>query len=147
LIREKFIPIQIEEELCLRCERCTRTCRNNAIYFDQGIRRIDYTKCKACLDCVNVCPRNAITVISVQRSNQILNIKIDRNKCTLCGICLNDNGKYCPQNLFYKEKLKNKIEIVKFKNKEIDDCQGCLNCVVSCPEQAIIPFLFNIQWD
>ena len=30
LIKERFVPIQIEENLCLKCERCTQICKNNA---------------------------------------------------------------------------------------------------------------------
>ncbi|MBY8992156.1 MAG: 4Fe-4S binding protein [Candidatus Lokiarchaeota archaeon] len=33
-IKEKFIPVQINQELCLRCERCLRVCKAKAIYFE-----------------------------------------------------------------------------------------------------------------
>ena len=48
-IKEKFIPVQINQELCVRCERCLRACKAKAIYFEHGIRLIDYYKCIECM--------------------------------------------------------------------------------------------------
>jgi len=140
--KERFIPVQIDADICMRCERCLKACKNKAIVFDRGIRKVDYDKCKSCLVCVQVCPRNAIVVTSVE-SEQVLTIKIDHDKCTLCEECLSD---YCPHDLFYKDKIKlgeKEIEIIKFKYNEVARCRGCLKCQAQCPENAILPVIFN----
>jgi len=140
--KERFIPVQIDADICMRCERCLKACKNKAIVFDRGIRKVDYDKCKSCLVCVQVCPRNAIVVTSVE-SEQVLTIKIDHDKCTLCEECLSD---YCPHDLFYKDKIKlgeKEIEIIKFKYNEVGRCRGCLKCQAQCPENAILPVIFN----
>ena len=139
-IKEKFIPVQIDQELCLRCERCLKACKAGAIYFEHGIRKVDYAKCKACLTCVQVCPRNAIEVTSILKPDQIVSIKIDHEKCTLCELCLDTNGNFCPKNLFYKDVVKKvgrEEEGIRYKFREISKCQGCLKCELSCPEGAI----------
>jgi electron transport complex protein RnfB len=141
-IKEKFVPVQIDQELCLRCERCLKACKAGAIHFEHGIRKVDYSKCKACLNCVQVCPRNAIVVTSIVYPDQIISIKIDHEKCTLCELCLDNNGKFCPKNLFYKgivKKVGREEEGIRYKFKEISKCQGCLKCELSCPEGAIEP--------
>lgn len=145
MIEEKFIPVQIDPDLCMRCERCLRACKNNAIYFENSLRFIDYSKCKGCLVCVQVCPKNAIVVTSV-RPKQVLSVKIDHEKCTMCRECLKDQGSFCPYDLFYLDKKKiNGIEteVIKFKYNEVGKCKGCLKCELSCPEKAIKPIEYN----
>ncbi len=145
-IKEKFIPVQINQELCVRCERCLRACKAKAIYFEHGIRLIDYYKCKACLNCVQVCPRNAVEVTSIDHHDQVVSIKIDHEKCTMCEKCLAEDGKFCPKNLFYKglvRKLNIEEEGIRFKFNEIGKCQSCLKCELSCPEGAIKPVKFE----
>ena len=132
--------------MCLKCERCLHACRANAIYFEHGIRKIDYTKCVACLSCHIVCPRNAIQVTSIDQPEQIVSIKIDHEKCSMCEECTNQDGKFCPQNLFYLDSVKKTDQEdvgIRFKFKEIGKCQGCLKCEKLCPEKAIIPIILN----
>ncbi len=89
---------------------------------------------------MQVCPRNAIVVTSVDKPEQILSIKLDHEKCNMCEKCLDENGKFCPKNLFYKDSVKKdktEQEGIRFKFKEIANCQGCLKCELSCPEGAI----------
>ena len=125
-----------------------RACKKNkAIYFEHGIRLVDYKKCKACLSCVQVCPRNAIEVTSVM-PRQVLTVKIEHDVCTMCGECTKEGGEFCPNDLFYIDKVKKdgkEVNGVKFKYKEIRKCQGCLRCESSCPEKAIKPVIFDTE--
>ena len=146
-MKEKFLPIQIDQNQCLKCERCLRACKAKAIYFENGIRLVDYSKCKACLNCVQVCPRNAIEVTSVVGRQQVLTVKIEHENCNLCGKCVDKESKLCPKNLFYKGKIRvngKEIDGIKFKFKKIAKCQGCLKCELSCPENAIKPIKLEI---
>jgi NAD-dependent dihydropyrimidine dehydrogenase PreA subunit len=52
--------------------------------------------------------------------------KIDYEKCTVCGTCVN----VCPVSVF--EKASEKVEV-----KKPGDCIGCRACEVSCPVKAI----------
>jgi len=87
-----------------------------------------------------VCPRNAIEVTSITHPEQIVSIKIDHEKCTMCEKCLDNDGKFCQKNLFYKDDVKQvdgKEIGIRFKFNEFSKCQGCLKCELSCPDGAI----------
>ena len=58
----------------------------------------------------------------------------------MCLKCVNDNGDFCPKNLYYVDKIKKNDQEedgIKFKYREISNCQGCLKCESSCPNNAI----------
>lgn len=87
-----------------------------------------------------MCPRNAVEVTSILHPDQILSIKIDHEKCSMCENCLDENEKFCPKNLFYKDIVKKdriEEEGIRYKFREISKCQGCLKCELICPEGAI----------
>lgn len=93
-----------------------------------------------------MCPRNAVQVTSITRADQVVSIKIDHKKCTMCEQCLDQEGKFCPKNLFYKDKVtgvKEKELGIRYKYNEISKCQGCLKCELSCPEGAIEPITYE----
>lgn len=53
--------------------------------------------------------------------------KIDYEKCTACGTCIN----VCPVTVFTKEGEKVVVS-------KPEDCLGCRACEVSCPVKAIV---------
>lgn len=53
-----------------------------------------------------------------------LKIKIDKSKCTICGICVNS----CPVGA---------IEMTYEVQVDATRCTGCRMCLVSCPNKAI----------
>ncbi|MFX1304445.1 MAG: hydrogenase iron-sulfur subunit [Promethearchaeota archaeon] len=71
----------------------------------------------------------ALKIISLLSKDYLIaefsGIKIDENKCGLCGFCV----KICPYNAITLES--DKISIDKFK------CKGCGTCVSVCPTNAI----------
>lgn len=49
----------------------------------------DLDTCTGCMACVNICPKQAISIVD---SLETLNAQINPEKCIDCGLC----GKYCP---------------------------------------------------
>ena len=98
------------------------------------------------MNCVQVCPRNAIEVTSITHPQQIVSIKVDHEKCSMCEDCLVLDGKFCPKNLFFKDIVKKdgrEEEGIRYKFLEIAKCQGCLKCELLCPEGAIQPVKYE----
>ncbi|MBO4847697.1 MAG: aldo/keto reductase [Clostridia bacterium] len=51
------------QDWCQGCGTCVGACRNHAIGMEDGIARIDYSKCATCGYCARVCPNFNIKVI------------------------------------------------------------------------------------
>jgi NAD-dependent dihydropyrimidine dehydrogenase PreA subunit len=65
----------------------------------------------------------------------------------MCEQCLDENGDFCPKNLFYKDNVKkiDKEDLgIRYKFNEIAKCQGCLKCQLLCPEGAIKPVKYEL---
>lgn len=62
---------------CRHCSNpiCINSCISGALHFEDGVVRIDKTKCVGCLTCILVCPFGAI----VQDAEGAV------NKCELCS--------------------------------------------------------------
>lgn len=77
---------------------------------------IDKLKCCACTACKNICPKQAIEMLSDEKG--FLYPKIDDNKCIKCGLC----EKVCFYNTGYKilDDHLNKIETYAVKHKDFN---------------------------
>ncbi|MCI5718387.1 MAG: 4Fe-4S binding protein [Alistipes sp.] len=53
-----FAPV-IDTEKCISCNKCVRNCK--AACMDIPNHRIDYSRCVVCLDCIDVCPKDAVS--------------------------------------------------------------------------------------
>lgn len=115
---EKLFPISINPQFCIRCEKCSYSCPPKAIFFRESLRYVDYNKCKECLKCVDVCEHNAIVVISLEEG-RLVDFKIDKERCTVCKKCLEEN--FCFQNLFELSfESDTEEEFIKFNNISMD---------------------------
>lgn len=45
---------------CIACQKCVKTCKFDAIVFENNLARIDYSKCTNCMMCAEACPTKAI---------------------------------------------------------------------------------------
>ncbi|MGQ4874665.1 MAG: 4Fe-4S binding protein [Promethearchaeia archaeon] len=135
---EKLFPISINPNLCVRCQKCSYSCPPKAIFFRNSLRYVDYNKCEGCLKCVEVCEHGAIEVMSFE-GKTLIGFKIDNDRCELCKKCIEPN--FCLQNLFKIEKDENGDEKIMFNPSDLQICEKCLKCVISCPFNAILPLM------
>ncbi|MFX1398920.1 MAG: 4Fe-4S binding protein [Promethearchaeota archaeon] len=136
--KEKLFPININPNLCIRCQKCFYSCHPKAIFFKNSMRYVNYEQCQGCLKCVEVCERGAIEVISLEEG-MLKGFFIDPERCTLCCACLKDG--FCFYNLFKLAKNTNNEKRIQFHEQEILKCSKCLKCVKSCPNNAILPII------
>ena len=95
--REGYIPLFVKER-CINCGLCDTTCPDMVFQFEKGIynnremmvnQGLDYSHCKGCLRCVDVCPVNAL-VMGIEREHpdpewnrpnkDLLDVHIDYDK-------------------------------------------------------------------
>lgn len=68
--REGYIPL-FQKEKCINCGLCDSTCPDMVFQFFPGVyngkntmlnQGLDYSHCKGCLRCVEICPTNALVL-------------------------------------------------------------------------------------
>ncbi|MFH1867839.1 MAG: ferredoxin family protein [Candidatus Omnitrophota bacterium] len=60
-------------------------------------------------------------------------IKIDREKCKSCGLCII----YCPKDCIAISDKINKRGVKPVEPKKDAKCTGCMSCAIMCPDCAI----------
>lgn len=69
-LSQELIIAEVDENLCMGCHRCEKTCDFGAIEVNEdGIAKVDDLKCKGCGACVTSCPARAID-LKYYRDNQ-----------------------------------------------------------------------------
>ncbi len=149
-------PVIIDHLKCAYCGICYSFCPYNAFEFYIDGKHVEkstlplspvrytykYENCKECTLCYKVCPTKAISreklVVrsSIPEKNEGLkgSLKIDKNKCNLCGIC----AEFCEVfRMVEKEILP--TDLMPYSDILIDEskCDYCKLCEEICPEKAI----------
>ncbi len=120
---------------CLAFGSCTKVCEFGAISVHDGHATVDMDKCAGCLKCVNICPRNLITVVPYGSDVYVqcfskakgaqTRIVCDKG-CLGCGLC----SKNCPTGAI---KVQDNLASVVDYNL----CIGCGTCIEKCPQHLI----------
>lgn len=119
---------------CLGFGTCAKVCPFDAIRIVNGIAVVDKEKCRACGQCIEVCPKHLISLIPYDAKQVVACSSTDKGPVTMkacdvgcigCGICV----KNCPQGAVRVEEFHAIIDHEK--------CIGCGVCVEKCPKKAI----------
>ena len=106
---------------CIACQLCVKKCPTGAIYMDDNLAVIDYSKCTNCGICAAVCPTGAIIDEIPARPKAVIG-----GKCEGVGKC----KEVCPVKAIEGEPGE-RHEIIREK------CIGCGLCMEACPTKAV----------
>lgn len=115
-------PLYIMEN-CIACGVCAKVCPNDAISIDIEVkfdgRRflksyiLDYSKCDSCMKCVEKCREGSMVKVEGEKPEGVYDLKA-------------------------LIELKHKLGFfTRKKSTFVDECIGCLLCVVTCPLNAV----------
>lgn len=133
-----FIPGGGEKKChhgCLGYGTCVKACNFNAIRVINGIAHIDKEKCKACGQCVAVCPHHLIELIPYEQTVKVSCSSQDKGKATM-NAC--DKGcigcKKCEKNC--------PVQAITVTDNvahiDYEKCTNCGLCKENCPRHCII---------
>lgn len=149
-------PVMLDLDKCTFCSMCANLCPASAFKMesegdfpeDKEYPRLEWDvsfndKCLPCDICMTSCPEDAISVeydfpakekIAPFKEGEEGDIKINMDKCTLCGLC----ARFCDAFLFL-EKDSVPEEPFPFEQLLVDEdlCDYCVMCADLCPEDAI----------
>jgi ferredoxin len=103
---------------------------------ENGLPKVDYTKCTGCKVCVGECPqgllreipknqRGAVALCSNRNPIKSMVMKTCKIGCIKCELCV----KNCPQQCIT---MQNSIPVVNYAL-----CTSCGTCVAKCPTKVL----------
>ncbi len=119
---------------CLGFGECKAVCEFGAISIKDGIAVIDPEKCKGCNKCVEVCPRNIISMVPYSKKHHIMcnskdkGLDVKKNcsaGCLSCGLCVRS----CPKEAI---EMKGNLPVIDYSK-----CVNCGLCAKKCPAKTI----------
>ncbi len=67
-------PVSIDQDKCIQCMECVRTCPTATLYEKNGsilVSKLAKTQCIRCAHCMGVCPEDAVTIARYDISEKI----------------------------------------------------------------------------
>ncbi len=119
---------------CLGYGSCVKACQFDAIHVEDGVAKVDRSKCVACGKCVEACPQHIIELVpdkskfAVQCSSREKGPTVRKQceaGCIGCMMCT----RVCEHDAIHVDGNLAKIDYEK--------CVGCGKCAEKCPAKVI----------
>jgi len=152
--RVSVFKLVIDETSCNGCGACERVCKARCISSDG--KKIDYSACIGCFNCIKSCPTSGVTFRSVFSGDRQPEPKVNISRRQLfrtivtnaaivalpSGIGNKQNERN--ENNYFKEKLSpisppGSLGVVHLSNF----CTACHLCISSCPTNVLVPAVFD----
>ena len=153
--------IRLDETLCNRCGTCGASCKSCCI--DTRNKKVDFTRCVGCLNCLTVCPGNGVKFSFAYLKPLSINLPAgkmidkDRRQFLLNSVSLTFGAITGISNANSQIVKSAKIPVIKKYpvtppgSLGIDhlhkNCTACHLCISACPTHVLEPALIQYGWD
>ncbi len=158
LSRFSLLKINIDEDKCIHCDKCTKNCKASCINGKENF--VDYSRCVVCGDCQSVCPKDAInysfkkkkTVAKLSTSAKENKVDESKRAFLLSATALASATVFAQDKkkvdgglavIEEKKQYERTTQIVPPGAKSIKNlqqhCTGCQLCVSKCPNDVLRP--------
>ncbi len=119
---------------CIGFGNCVKACQFGAMHIENGVAKVDRSKCVGCGACAEVCPKSIITMIPEKQLSAVacsnkdkgaLVMKMCKLGCIGCGKCVRE----CPAGAITLSDNLAHIDPAK--------CTQCGHCIEVCPRKII----------
>lgn len=148
-----FLKIRIKTENCNKCGLCEKSCKSSCI--DSKNQKIDYSRCVACMNCVNVCKQKGLSYSAPQKQSLSLSTEnADNSRRSFLSIA----GLFALSSVVKAQDIKMDGGLAVIEDKKIPDrqskilpagsenaqqfsqrCTACQLCVSVCPNNVLRP--------
>ncbi|MDR2687521.1 MAG: RnfABCDGE type electron transport complex subunit B [Oscillospiraceae bacterium] len=120
---------------CLGFGDCAAACPHGAIYFEDGVARMDQEKCVGCSLCAAACPKHIIVMKetvgkAINRCCSEAPGAVARKQCAAACIGCRLCARNCPEQAIAVE---NNLAHV-----DPEKCVGCGLCISKCPTKSLV---------
>jgi len=154
LSRYSFYRLQIDLTKCNSCGLCSRNCKASCI--DSRSHKIDYSRCVACMNCIEKCNKRAIQYIPVHKVQKMEQSSEEINDSRRKFVSLTTLLTLTSVLEAQQKKVDGGLAVIEDKkvpkrntpitpagsfsgNNMTKHCTGCQLCVSVCPNQVLRP--------
>lgn len=157
LSRFSLFKIRLDKTLCTSCGKCSAVCKAGCI--DIKSRKVDFSRCVGCLNCLTSCPTNGVVFSRANRQAEVSLKTFDPARRELLGKAMGVTASLAAMPLYAttenckKGKHKGMHEVIKenpvsppgsFSLEAFNKaCTACHLCVSICPTHVIKPAWFE----
>lgn len=151
---KSLFKVNIKDDKCVNCGLCEKNCKAQAI--DYKLHKIDYSRCVACMNCIDVCKKSAIVFsrCKSEKADSKATSEVDESlRKTLATTALLAVSSVVKAQEKTVDGGLAVIEDKKIPNREIpvkpagsrsykhfsNHCTGCQLCVSQCPNGILRP--------
>ncbi|MBF0225328.1 MAG: 4Fe-4S binding protein [Desulfobacterales bacterium] len=129
----------IESDKCISCKLCEKKCKANCIDIDQN--NIDMSLCVACFNCIDICPKSAVTYNLSISNKQNISINGERRNFVSKAFALSLSILSIPLRTNSKPLFNHEQPIIPPGSISINHftsrCIACNLCVASCQTKVL----------
>jgi polyferredoxin len=143
--RRSILAPVIDTEKCRNCGLCAKRCKSSCI--DMENHKIDYSRCVACMDCLDTCREGAVSYRLRHRNITENNAGKGRRAfittAILTGTAAAAEARNKERGMLASRKDGRKTPIVPAGSASLRNlsthCTGCQLCISACPNKVLRP--------